>query len=337
MKELTAKIMKGQVLSEEEAHRALSEILSGEVPDAPAAAFLTAIQMRGIHPSELKGFFRELDARGIKVDLQEKDMIDVCGTGGDDKGTFNISTLTAFVLAGAGIKVAKHGNSSATSGCGSSDILAFLGVKFTADEGELRGDLADANICYLHAPLFQPGLKQVAPMRKEIGFRTFFNLLGPLINPARPRYRFIGVADPAVLRLYRYFFEDGGIDFAVVHSRGSDGGYDEISLTGPFDAATNFGMETWYPDDLGFETAEADELHGGTSIEEAAEKFVNILRGGSNGRTASKTQRDVVIANAAFAMRLVKAELSFADCRVKAEESLKSGAAWRALEILRGN
>jgi anthranilate phosphoribosyltransferase len=331
--------MKGQVLGEAAAQQALNEILSGEVPDAQAAAFLTAVQMRGIHPSELKGFFRELDVRGIKVDLQEKNMIDVCGTGGDDKGTFNISTLTAFVLAGAGVKVAKHGNSSATSGCGSSDILAFLGVKFTADEGKLRSDLSHANICYLHAPLFQPGLKQVAPLRKEIGFRTFFNLLGPLVNPARPRHRFIGVADPAVLRLYRYFFEDGETSFAVVHSRGTSsggansGGYDEISLTGPFDAATNFGMETYYPDDLGFETAEADELYGGANLQEAADKFVNILRGGAT----SKTQRDVVIANAAFAMRLVKPELSLAESREKAEASLNSGAAFRSFEYLCSN
>ena len=345
-----AKIMSGQVLSEEAAQAALNEILSGEVPGAQAAAFLTAIQMRGIHPSELKGFFRELDGRGIKVDLQEKDMIDVCGTGGDDKGTFNISTLTAFVLAGAGIKVAKHGNSSATSGCGSSDILAFLGIKFSADENKLRGDLTRANICYLHAPLFQPGLKQVAALRKEIGFRTFFNLLGPLVNPARPRFRFIGVAEPAVLRLYRYFFEDGETSFAVVHSRGAgsgdSGGYDEISLTGPFDAATNFGMETWYPDDLGFEVAEADELYGGAGLEETAEKFVNILRGngsdgsdGSNGGAgaATRTQTDVVIANAAFAMRLVKPELSFAECRVEAEGSLRSGAAFKSFEYLCSN
>jgi anthranilate phosphoribosyltransferase len=223
--------------------------------------------------------------------------------------------------------VAKHGNFSATSGCGSSDILSFLGVKFSADEEKLRRDLNEANICYLHAPLFQPGLKQIAPLRSELGFRTFFNLLGPLINPARPRYRLIGVAEPSVLRLYRYFFEDSGTDFAVVHARD---GYDEISLTGPFDAATNDGMETYFPEDLGFETIEAGELDGGSSIEEAAGKFLSVLRG---GEAANKTQADVVAANAAFAMRLARPRLSLAECRGKAQESLRTGAAFRSFEI----
>jgi anthranilate phosphoribosyltransferase len=326
MKEILTSIIRGQILSEEAAHSALSGILSVEVPAAQTAAFLTAIQMRGIQLPELRGFHRVLTESGTGVDLQEENLIDVCGTGGDGKGTFNISTLAAFVLAGTGVKVAKHGNSSATSGCGSSDILIFLGMKFTADEEKLRRDLAEANICYLHAPLFQPLLKKVAPLRGEIGFRTFFNFLGPLVNPARPRFQFIGVAEPSILRLYRYFLEDSGTDFALVHARD---GYDEISLTGAFDAATNEGMETYYPEDLGFETIGPEELDGGNSIEEAADIFLKILRGGGN-----KPQSEVVAANAAFAMRFMRPELSFADCRVQAEESLRSGAALRAFEKL---
>jgi anthranilate phosphoribosyltransferase len=331
LKELTAKIMQGEILSEEQAGIALSDLLSLETSAAQAAAFLTAIQMREIHLSELRGFHKALGTTGIAIDLQEENLIDVCGTGGDGKGTFNISTLTAFVLAGAGIKVAKHGNFSATSGCGSSDILLFLGVKFTADEEKLRSDLAAANICYLHAPLFQPGLKQVAPLRSEIGFRTFFNLLGPLINPARPRCRFIGVAEPSILRLYRYFLEDSGIDFAIIHARD---GYDEISLTGPFDAATNEGMETIYPGEMDFETVAASELDGGANIEEAADSFLTVLRA---GETKNKTHADVVIANAAFAMRLVMPDLSLAECKTKATESLSTRAAFNAFELLSRN
>lgn len=326
MKELLTSIIQGQILSEDAAQSALSAILSDGTPPAQTAAFLTAMQMRGIHLPELRGFHRALIEGGVKVDLREENLIDVCGTGGDGKGTFNISTLTAFVLAGAGVKVAKHGNSSATSGCGSSDILSFLGVKFSAEEEKLRGDLAAANICYLHAPLFQPLLKKVAPIRSEIGFRTFFNLLGPLVNPARPRYQFIGVAEPSVLRLYRYFLEDGPVGFALVHARD---GYDEISLTGAFDAATNDGMETYHPEDLGFEMITPGELNSGTNIEEAADKFLKILRG--NG-TAERGASEVVIANAAFAMRLMQPGLSFADCRAQATGSLRSGAALRAFE-----
>lgn len=326
MKEILAAIVGKQILSEETAARALRQILSGEVPDAQIAAFLACLQMRGIHLPELRGFHKVLRESGTKLDLGEKNLIDVCGTGGDGKHTFNISTLAAFVLAGAGVKVAKHGNSSATSGSGSSDILQFSGIKFSDDAEKLRQNLAEANICYLHAPLFQPALKAVAPIRREIGFRTFFNLLGPLLNPARPRFQFVGVAEPAVQRLYRYFLEDGEADFAIVHSRG---GYDEISLTGAFDLVTNDGAETFYPEDLGFETVEAKDLDGGANVEEAAKCFLEILRGDGN-----KAQNQVVVANAAFALRLIEPQISFAECRKRAEKSLLSGAALRSFEKL---
>lgn len=326
MKQILNSLLNSQILSEKAAADALRQVLSGEIPAAQTAAFLTALQMRGIHLSELRGFYRVLRESGTKLDLQTENLIDVCGTGGDGKNTFNISTLTAFVLAGAGVKVAKHGNISATSGCGSSDVLTFLGVKFTDDADKLRKNLDEANICYLHAPLFQPSLKAVAPVRREIGFRTFFNLLGPLLNPARPRFQFVGVAEPAVQRLYRYFLEDGEADFAVVHSRN---GYDEISLTGAFDVITNEGAETFYPEDLGFETVEATDLYGGANIEEAAEIFSRILRG-----EGERKQNQVVIANAAFAMRLANQQFSFEECRNKSEESLLSGAAFRAFEKL---
>lgn len=329
MRETINSIIRGQILSKDAAGSALSQILSGEIPPVQTAAFLTAIQMRGIALSELRGFHRVLRESGTKIDLGKENCIDVCGTGGDGKGTFNISTLTAFVLAGAGVKVAKHGNFSATSGGGSSDILAHLGVEFSADREKLRQQLSQANICYLHAPLFQPVLKAVAPVRREIGFRTFFNLLGPLVNPARPRFQFIGVAEPSVLRLYRYFLEDSGTEFALVHARD---GYDEISLTGAFDVVTNDGAETYFPEDLGFQNALPEELCGGVNIAETAEQFLRILRG---DKTADRIPAQVVIANAAFAMHFMESQASFANCRKQAEESLRSGAAFHSFEKLR--
>ena len=326
MKDVLTAIIGAQILSEAEAFDALRQIMSGEIAPAQISAFLAILQTRGIHLSELRGFHSALSASGIRVDLQEPNLMDVCGTGGDGKGTFNISTLAAFVLAGAGVKVAKHGNYSATSGSGSSDVLEFFGVKFTNDEEVLRRNLSEANICYLHAPLFQPALKSVAPVRREIGFRTFFNILGPLINPARPRFQFVGVAEPAILRLYRYFFEDGDVDFAVIHSRS---GYDEISLTGAFDVATNDGVETFYPEDLGLKTVQAKELQIGKNIEEAAENFTQILKG-----KGTPVQEQVVIANAAFAMRLVQPDLPFGEYYKQAAKSLHTGAALRSFELL---
>lgn len=319
MKDVLASILNGQILSEAEAAEALREMLAGEIPQAQAAAFLAAITMRGIWLEELRGFYSVLREIGVKVDLSEFAPIDVCGTGGDGKHTFNISTVSAFVLAGAGVRVAKHGNSSATSGSGSSDVLKRLGFEFTSDETVLRRQLAEFNFCYLHAPLFQPALKQVAPLRAEIGFRTFFNLLGPLLNPASPPFQFIGVAEPAVLRLYRYFLETTPTKFALVHTRD---GYDEISLTAAFDAVTSDGAETFYAEDLGFETFRAEDLRGGATVEEAAAQFLNILRG-----QGTRAQNQTVIANAAFAMRVAKPEFSFAECRERATESLQSGAA----------
>jgi anthranilate phosphoribosyltransferase len=326
MKAILNSILNNQILSEPEAAAALRAILSEETPLVQISAFLTGLQMRGMHLSELRGFHSVLRAGGTTVDLNEPNLIDVCGTGGDGKRTFNISTLAAFVLAGAGVKVAKHGNASATSGAGSSDVLQFLGVKFTNDETVLRAQLKEANFCYLHAPLFQPALKIIAPVRREIGFRTFFNFLGPLLNPARPRFQFVGVAEPAVLRLYRYFLEDGATDFALVHSRD---GYDEISLTGAFDAATNLGVETLHPEDLGFDSIETRDLNGGATVEDAGREFLQILRG-----EGSAPQNAVVVANAAFAMRLVKPEISFDECRERCAESLQSGAAYRSFTAL---
>lgn len=327
MKETLQQILNGRVLNETDAAAALRALLAGEAAPEQIAAFLAGVEMRGLGLAELRGFHRTLCDSGHTVDLREFDPVDVCGTGGDGKSTFNISTLTAFTLAGAGVKVAKHGNYSATSGCGSSDVLQFLGVAFSADERLLRRQIAAANITYLHAPLFQPALKAVASVRRAVGFRTFFNALGPLLNPARPRRQFIGVCAPALLRLYRYFLEDSGTDFMLVNARD---GYDEISLTGLFDTATNYGTETYTPEDVGFETVPARELAGGESIAQAAEQFLNLLRG-----RGTPAQNAVVTANAAFALRVAKPESGLDECRALAAESLNSGAAWRCFETLK--
>ncbi len=329
MKDILATILTGRILNETEASFALQQVLSGESFLAQAAAFLAIIQARGMSLSELRGFHSFLRCNGQKVDLSDLEVIDVCGTGGDGKHTFNISTLAAFALAGAGVKVAKHGNSSATSGCGSSDVLQFLGIKFTNDEQLLRRQLENSGICYFHAPLFQPALKAVSLLRREIGFRTFFNLLGVLLNPAQPKYQFIGVAEPAVLKLYRYFLEDSGQQFALVHSRD---GYDEISLTAAFDIVSNDNAETFYPEDLGLKTIDQENLRGGETVAEAAKQFLQILQ---NQGTAA--QNMVVTANAAMAMRLVQPQLSFEECHVRIEESLVSGAALKAFKNLKEN
>lgn len=324
MQEILNQLLGGRILDEAAAAAALEKILTGEIAAAQTSAFLTAIAGRGIALSELRGFHRVLRAAGKRIDFPGVETIDVCGTGGDGKETFNISTAAAFVLAGAGLKVAKHGNASATSGCGSSDVLAFLGARFTDDATVLRNQLDRANICYLHAPLFQPALKNLAALRREIGFRTFFNLLGVLLNPARPRFQLIGVAEPFAMRLYRYFLEDSETEFALVHSRD---GYDEISLTGAFDVMTNRGGQSFYPEDLNFETVAPIDLAGGKTVDRAARVFLRILR---NEGTAPQTT--AVLANAAFAMRVRYADLSFAECLARARESLLAKKALGAFD-----
>ena len=327
MKEL-AKVVSNHILTEAEAEETLQQILSGAWTIPQASALLTIINLRGLHLSELRGFHRYLRTNSVALSLSLSDAseIDVCGTGGDGKHTFNISTLAAFVLAGAGVKVAKHGNSSATSGCGSSDVLQFLGLKFGDDETVLRGQLERYNFCYLHAPLFQPLLKNVANLRREIGFRTFFNLLGVLLNPMQPKCQLIGVAEPSVLRLYRYFLEDSNVNFALVHTRD---GYDEISLTAAFDVITNRNSETFYPEDLGFQTVAPSELETGRTVETAARDFLEILRG-----AGTSAQTNVVIANAAVAMQTARSQLDFQQCRALCETSLRSGAAFENFEKL---
>ncbi len=327
MKSILQQLLAGRTLAQETAAHLVREIASDTTPPVQIATALAIMGGRGLTLAELQGLCAALREMGTPLDLGTDELLDVCGTGGDGKNTFNISTLAAFVLAGAGVKVAKHGNYSATSMCGSSNVLEFLGLRFTADADILRNDLARANICILHAPLFQPALRRVGALRRELGFRTFFNLCGPLLNPARPAFSFIGVAEPAVLRLYRYFLETTAQRFCLIHTRG---GYDEISLTGPCDSVTNQGAETFRPEDCDYAALSPADLHGGHTLAEAAQIFLNVLQG--NGTDA---QRAVTLANAAAALHLVRPAWTQAECRAVVTDSLDKGRAYNCFKLLK--
>jgi anthranilate phosphoribosyltransferase len=325
MKKVLKQLFNPVGLSRVEAAEALKTVISADSQPEQIGAFISIIEARGITQNEFEGFIDVLSVSGTRIDLGTSETIDVCGTGGDGKGTFNISTTAAFILAGSGVKVAKHGNKSATSGCGSSDVLEHLGLKFTDDEGVLRQQLDEANIAYLHAPLFQPALKKLGAIRSSLGFKTFFNMIGPLLNPARPRYRFAGVSSPLALRQYQYFLESTDCEYSVVYSRD---GYDEISLTSAFDVVTRNGRETINPEDVGGLRFSPEELVGGTDVNESAELLMKILKG-----DGSEVQNSVSVTNAAFARRTVTGE-PLSECISICRETLKNGSALRALETI---
>jgi anthranilate phosphoribosyltransferase len=252
--------------------------------------------------------------------------MDLCGTGGDGKDTFNISTTTSFVVAGAGIRVAKHGNNGVSSVCGSSNVLTHLGIGFTNDEDTLRRCLEEAGICYLHAPLFHPAMKHVAPVRRALSMRTFFNMLGPLVNPSRPSCQLVGVYDLELARLYAYLLQRGEGHYTVVHSLD---GYDEISMTGPVKLISSRGEEILEPAAFGLSQVTPSALYGGDDIPSAAAIFTRLLQG--EGTPAQET---AVLANAAVAIRTARPELSLSDAREMATESLRSGKAWQAFQTL---
>ena len=271
--------------------------------------------MRNISVEELTGFRDALLEMHIPVDLSEYAPIDIVGTGGDGKNTFNISTAACFVVAGAGYPVVKHGNYGATSVSGASNVMEQHGVQFTSDMSRLRKSMDMCNIAYLHAPLFNSAMKAVAPVRKALGVRTFFNMLGPLVNPALPKYQLLGVYNLPLLRLYNYVFQESDTRFAVVH--GLDG-YDEISLTGEFKVATSTTETIYTPESIGFNRYCEQDLDGGKSPDEAARIFDRVLQG-----EATPAQTDCVIANAAFAIQVIEPEKSLADCIALARESME--------------
>ena len=320
MKEVLNKMLNHEELSRTETRDIIVGITKDEFPTEQITALLTGLQMRGVTVDELLGFRDGILATGVKAILDCDKYIDVVGTGGDRKNTFNISTTSCFVIAGAGYKVAKHGNYAATSVSGASNVIHHHGVKFTADIDKLNRSINEAGIVYLHAQLFASAMKFVGPIRKALQFPTVFNLLGPLVNPSQPKAQLLGVANLDQMRLYRQVYQKLGIDYGIVNSID---GYDEISLTGDFKVATNNYERVFSPADLGFVPATPEELVGGANEDEAAEIFDAVLE-----NRALSAQKNVVLANAAFGIQVMeKGQKSIEECVEIARESIDSGKA----------
>ena len=313
MKEVLNKMLNHEELSRTETRDIIVGITKDEFPTEQITALLTGLQMRGVTVDELLGFRDGILATGVKAILDCDKYIDVVGTGGDRKNTFNISTTSCFVIAGAGYKVAKHGNYAATSVSGASNVIHHHGVKFTADIDKLNRSINEAGIVYLHAQLFASAMKFVGPIRKALQFPTVFNLLGPLVNPSQPKAQLLGVANLDQMRLYRQVYQKLGIDYGIVNSID---GYDEISLTGDFKVATNNYERVFSPADLGFVPATPEELVGGANEDEAAEIFDAVLE-----NRALPAQKNVVLANAAFGIQVMeKGQKSIEECMEIARE-----------------
>ena len=323
MKEILLRLFAHEELSSSEACSLMLGVTNGDYNDAQLASLLTVFQMRGVTVPELVGFRRALLSTRVPVDLSDYAPIDIVGTGGDGKNTFNISTCACFVVAAAGYTVAKHGNYGATSVSGASNVMEQHGVRFTADEARLRRSVEGCGVAYLHAPLFNPAMKHVASVRRSLQVRTLFNLLGPLINPCCPPYQLLGVADLAQMRLYTLTLQELGVGFAVVNNLD---GYDEISLTDEFKVMTNRYETIYRPSDLGFALAPQEALSGGATPEEAAHIFDAVLQG-----RATQAQTDCVLINASFAIQARHPQRPIDECVAVAHEALASGKAWKTL------
>lgn len=319
MKKYLNKLIGGEVLTREDTHEIMIGITKEKYNECQISALLMALQTRGVTVDELLGFRDGLLETGKKVDLGNVDTLDIVGTGGDGKNTFNISTCSAFVIAGAGYLVTKHGNGASTSVSGASNVLQGHGVKFTDDVDKLKRSLDEAGICYLHAPLFAYGMKFVGPIRKALGVPTCFNLLGPLINPCHPKNSLHGAANQSQLRLYVNAHQKIGDNFGVITSYD---GYDEISLTSGFKLVTNDFEKVFTPKDLGFDYVKQSDIYGGESAADAMKIFDNVLDG-----TASQAQRSVILANAACGISILDRNLSIEESISIAAESLDSGKA----------
>jgi len=313
-------------LSKEEAREILINITSENYSKSEVVAFLSVFMMRPVTVEELSGFRDGLLEQGKKIDLSEFDPIDMCGTGGDGKHTFNISTLASLVVAGAGYKVAKHGNAGVSSACGSSNVMKHLGYRFTNDNDHLKKQIDRAGICFLHAPLFHPAMKAVGPIRQELGIKTFFNMLGPIVNPADVKNQLVGVFSLELARIYQYIYQETDVNFTIIHNVD---GYDEVSLTDAFKMISNKGEKLLDPKDLGFPINQPEDIRGGNTVEESAAMFRKILEG--NGTPA---QENTVIANAALAIGTMDPGRTAGQCIEKATRSLKDGKAAKALETL---
>lgn len=333
MKKILQFLFEHKTLPRQQAKEVMVNIAKGNYNEAEITAFITVYLMRSITIDELQGFRDALLELSVQVDLNGHSVIDIVGTGGDGKNTFNISTLSCFVVAGAGKKVAKHGNYGATSISGASNVMEQLGYKFKTETAKLKKEVEETGICFLHAPFFHPALKVVGPIRRNLGVRTFFNMLGPMVNPASPSFQLVGVYNLELARIYNYLLQqsmtaaDGTRKaFTIIHSLD---GYDEISLTNDTKVITNEGESIMKPEQLGKRMVSASDLHGGNSVEESARIFVNILKG-----QGTWAQNAVVFANAAMALHCTGGYGSYDEAYHAAVESLESGKAYRSLEKL---
>lgn len=323
MKLILNKLIQHRTLTREDAREILKNIATEKYNQSQITAFMAVFMMRSITPEELAGFRDALLELCVHVDFSDFNTIDLCGTGGDGKDTFNISTLSSLVVAGAGYKVAKHGNYGVSSACGSSNVLEYFGLKFTNDQDTLKRQMDKAGMVYMHAPLFHPAMKAVGPIRRELGMKTFFNLIGPLVNPSNPQSQIAGVFDLETVRLYSYLFQQTGKQFSVVYSLD---GYDEISLTGDFKVVSNRDDLLLSPEKIGLPRVKQEELFGGNTVEQAATIFKTILDG-----KGALAQNSAVFANAGMAIRTMHPGKSIEQCIEEAKSSLLGGKAAKVL------
>ncbi|MEZ7503956.1 anthranilate phosphoribosyltransferase [Flavobacterium sp. Arc2] len=325
MKNILNRLINHETLTAVEAKEVLVNISNGSYNPSQISAFLTVFMMRSISIEELSGFREALLDLCIRVDLSDYNTIDLCGTGGDGKDTFNISTLASFIAAGAGVKVAKHGNYGVSSISGSSNVMEKLGIKFSNDADFLERSIDKAGICVLHAPLFHPAMKNVGPIRKELAVKTFFNMLGPMVNPSFPKNQLVGVFNLELARIYSYLYQNTDVNVTILHSLD---GYDEVSLTGPTKIITSSMEGILNPEDFGVSLLAQSEIEGGKTIEESAQMFTDIISG--NGKEA---QNNVVCANAGLAIATVTKCTPLEGFQL-AKESLLSGKGLKALTTL---
>ncbi len=325
MKALLNRLINHETISKEEARNVLVNISEGKYNSHQIASFLTVYMMRSITIDELEGFRDALLDLCIAIDLSDYNPIDLCGTGGDGKDTFNISTLSSFVTAGAGINVTKHGNYGVSSSCGSSNVMEYLGIKFSSDKDFLKRSIDEAGICVLHAPLFHPAMKEVAPIRRELAVKTFFNMLGPMVNPAFPKNQLVGVFNLELARMYGYLYQKSDKNFTILHSLD---GYDEIALTGVTKAIRNDTELMLKPEDFGVKPIDAKTISGGDSVKSSADIFIEVISG-----KGTESQNNVVCANAGMAIATAK-NLEPIEGFNFAKESLMSGKGLKALKTL---
>ncbi len=325
MKILLQELFKGKRLRFDEAKQALLDIGKGNCNNSIISSFLTVFMMRGIEGEELEGFRSAMLELCKPIDLGNLQTIDMCGTGGDGKNTFNISTTSSFVVAAAGVKVAKHGNYGVSSGVGSSNVIEHLGYTFKGDEASLKSEIENVGITFFHAPLFHPAMRFVGPVRKELGLKTFFNMIGPLVNPSKPNFQLTGVYDPSILPLYDHVLQNNLERYAILHSEDV---YDEISLTSDFHIYSHNGIEKLSPSDIGLSKLDANDIGGGETVDYAAKVLTDVLSG-----DGTKAQSEVVAANAGVAISIAK-NVSLQEGVQEALELISSGAGREVLDTL---